>query len=215
MAEAASAGCAMAWCPYFRHLCVHPFQYKETTIMMIRLCKIGLAAAALCAASSGIVAAPMGSAEYTAAKDRISADYKSDKAACASLAGNEKDICQEKASGKEKVARAELEYSNSGKAADANKVAVAKADATYAVAKEMCDDKAGNTKDVCVSEAKAAHTKALADAKMTDKVGAAKKDAAGDKNEADYKVAIEKCDSLAGDAKASCVSSAKARFNKS
>jgi hypothetical protein len=184
-------------------------------MITIRHCKTALAAAAMCVAASGSFAAPMGNAEYTAAKDRISADYKSDKAACASLAGNEKDICQEKASGKEKVARAELEYSHSGKAGDANKVAVAQADATYAVAKEMCDDKAGNTKDVCVSEAKAAHTKALADAKMSDKVGAAKKDAAGDKNDADYKVAIEKCDSLAGDAKSSCVSSAKARFNKS
>ena len=31
----------------------------------------------------------------------------------------------------------------------------AKADATYNVAKEKCDDKAGNAKDVCVQEAKA------------------------------------------------------------
>jgi hypothetical protein len=191
------------------------FQHKETTMITIRHCKSAVAAAALFAASSGVFAAPMGSAEYIAAKDRISADYKSDKAACASLAGNEKDVCHEEASGHEKVARAELEYTNSGKPADANKVAVTKADATYAVAKEICDDKAGNTKDVCVTEARAAHTKALADAKMAEKVGAARKDAAGDKNDADYKVAVEKCDSLAGDAKSSCVSSAKARFNKS
>ena len=172
-----------------------------------------LAIAALCAAS-GAFAATMSRADYTAAKDRIAADYKADKAACASFSANEKDVCQEKAKGNEKVARAELEHGYSGKPADAIKVSVAKADATYAVAKEMCDDKAGNAKDVCVTEAKATHTKALADAKMTEKVGAAKKDAAEDKRDADYKVAVEKCESLAGDAKSACVGAAKARFNK-
>ena len=183
-------------------------------MMTTRHLKTALAIAALCAAS-GTFAATMSKSDYAAAKDRVSADYKADKAACASLAGNQKDICTEQAKGKESVARADLEYSYSGKASDATKVSVAKADASYAVAKEMCDDKAGNVKDVCVSEAKAAHTKGLADAKMSEKVGEARKDAADDKRDADYKVAIEKCDSLAGDAKASCVSSAKARFNKS
>ena len=36
------------------------------------------------------------------------ADYKTDKTACAALAGNAKDICVEEAKAKEKVARAEL-----------------------------------------------------------------------------------------------------------
>jgi hypothetical protein len=34
------------------------------------------------------------------------------------------------------------------------------------VAKEKCDDQAGNARDVCRKEAKAVETKALADAKM-------------------------------------------------
>jgi len=179
-----------------------------------QLCKAALAAWALCAAA-GSFGATMSKSEYTAAKDRIEADYKADKEACGKFSGNAKDICQEQATGKEKVALAEVEYSYSGKPADGTKVSIAKADATYAVAKEMCDDKSGNAKDVCVSEAKAAHTKALTDARLTEKVGEARKDAAQDKNDADYKVATEKCESLAGDAKASCVSAAKARFNKS
>jgi hypothetical protein len=37
-------------------------------------------------------AANMTKADYKAAKTRVSADYKADKAACASLAGNAKDI---------------------------------------------------------------------------------------------------------------------------
>ena len=179
----------------------------------IRHCTTALAVAALLAAS-GAFAATMSKTDYSATKDRISADYKADKAACAKFKDNEKDICQEQAKGKEKVARAELEYNYSGKTSDSNKVTVAKADSTYAVAKEMCDDKAGSAKALCVTEAKAAHTKALADAKMTKKVGEAKKDAVEDKQDADYKVATEKCDSLAGDAKSACVSAAKARYHK-
>jgi len=172
-----------------------------------------LAAALLCA-SAASQAAGISRAEYGAAKDHISADYKAAKASCDSLSGNAKDICVEQAKGKESVARAELEADYSGKADDRNKVAVAKADATYAVAKEQCDDKAGNAKDVCVTEAKAAHTKALADAKLGKKVGEARQDAIEDKRDADYKVATQKCDALAGDAKSACVSDAKARFQK-
>jgi hypothetical protein len=177
-------------------------------------CKSALAIAALFAAS-GAYAATMNDADYKAGKDRISADFKADKAACDSFSGNAKDICVEQAKGKENVAKAELEAGYSGKATDQAKVAVVKADANYAVAKEMCDDKGGNAKDVCVSEAKATHTKELADAKLTKKVGEAKTDAAQDKRDADYKVAAEKCESLAGDAKASCISAAKQRFKKS
>ena len=181
-------------------------------------CKTGIAAAAIAAlfATTGAFAASsMSKADMSAAKDRISADYKAEKSMCAKFSGNEKDVCMEQAKGKEKVARAELTFNDTGKARDANKLAVAKADASYAVAKEMCDDKAGNVKDVCVTEAKATHTKALAEAKLDKKIVAAVKDSAEDKRDADYKLAAEKCDSLAGDAKASCVSAAKARFNKS
>ena len=158
--------------------------------------------------------ATMTKADYSAGKTRISADYKTDKAACASQTGNAKDICLQEAKAKEKVALAELEYGYTGKAADRNKVQVAKAESAYAVAKERCDDQSGNAKDVCVKEAKAVETKALAYAKMGKVIGEAKKDAAADKRDADYNVAIEKCDALAGDAKNSCVAAAKTKFGK-
>ena len=183
-------------------------------MITLRHCKTGIAIAAMFAAS-GAFAATGDKTDYKATKDRISAEYKADKAACDKFSGNQKDICVEQAKGKEKVAKAEAEYNYTGKAGDANKIAVAKADANYAVAKEMCDDKGGNVKDVCVTEAKSEHTKALADAKMGKKVGEARKDAAEDKRDAEYKVAAEKCDSLAGDAKSACVSAAKAKYGKS
>lgn len=116
-----------------------------------------------CAAYAG----SMSHAEYAAKKDQITADYKADKAACDKLTGNEQDVCNEKAKGKEKVAKAELEYNYTGKKSDADKIAVDRADADYAVAKEMCDDRKGRDKDACVAEAKATHAKALASAKKS------------------------------------------------
>lgn len=47
---------------------------------------------------------------------------------------------------------------------------------------------------------------------MGKEIGEARKDAAGDKLDADYKVAIEKRDALAGGPKNSCVAVAKTKF---
>jgi hypothetical protein len=160
-------------------------------------------------------AATMSKDEYEVGKTRISADYKTDKAACASLAANAKDVCMEEAKGKEKIATAELKAAHSGKPADHTKALEAKAEANYAIAKEKCDDKAGNDKSVCVKEAKAVEVKALADARTAKQIGEAKAENADEKRDADYKVAVQKCDTLAGDAKTSCVSAAKVQFGKS
>jgi hypothetical protein len=160
-------------------------------------------------------AASMSKADYNSAKTRINASYQAERGACASQTSNAKDICIEEASAKQKVARAELEFDYSGKPADQTKLKQAKAEATYAVAKEKCDDQAGNAKDVCVQEAKAVEVKALADAKMGQQIGEAKVDASDAKRDANYKVAVEKCDAMAGDAKASCLSAAKVSFGKS
>ena len=159
-------------------------------------------------------AATMAKADYQAGKTRISATYKAEKAACASFTANAKDICVEEAKAKQKVARAELEYAYSGTTKDENKVQVAKAESIYAVAKEKCDDMSGNAKDVCVKEAKAVEAQSLADAKVGKKVNAAITDAAKDVTDANYKLAAEKCESMSGDAKASCMANAKANAGK-
>ena len=158
---------------------------------------------------------------YKADKDKIEAQYKSDKDHCSSMSANAKDICQAEAKGKEKVAKAELEanYKNTDKAR--NEARMAQADANYDVAKEKCDDLSGNQKDVCVKEAKAVHTKAKADAKVAkvtnktaEKRADARKDAREDTRDAQYKVAIEKCDAMSGAAKDQCVKNAKVSFHK-
>lgn len=153
-------------------------------------------------------------ADYKADTIRIAASAKADKVVCASLAGNRKDICVEEAKGRQAVARAELEFAYSRKPADANKLHLAKAESVYAVAREKCDDVAGNVKDVCVTQAKAVRTKALADAKLDQQVSLAARDSFDAKRNADYSVAAEKCDALSGDANASCIAAAKSQFGK-
>lgn len=175
----------------------------KTTILLAALLALPMAQAAT-----------MSKPDYQAAKSRIDADYKAGKSACASFSANAKDICIEQAKGKEKVARAELEFGYTAKPADQNKVLEARAKSAYAVARERCDDVAGNTKDVCVKEAKATEVKALADAKMGKQISEARSDAGDARRDADYKVAAEKCEALAGDAKSACMADAKARFGK-
>ena len=82
------------------------------------------------------------------------------------------------------------------------------------MAKERCDDQSGYAKDVCVKEAKATREKGMADIKANKEIGEARKDAADTKRDADYKVAAEKCDAMSGDAKSTCVKSAKSQFGK-
>jgi hypothetical protein len=165
-------------------------------------------------AAGSVSAFAMTKAEHSSAKTQISADYKSAKAGCSSMSGNAKDICMAEAKGAEKVAKADLEARYTGKEKHQYDLRMAKAEAAYSIAKEKCDDKSGNDKDVCMKEAKAAEIKAKADAKMTKTVKNATTDSMDDRMTADYKVAVEKCDALSGDAKTACVNNAKTKFNK-
>jgi hypothetical protein len=158
--------------------------------------------------------AAMSASEYSAAKDRAAAEYKAAKAKCDALSGNPKDVCIAEAKAAEKKTKAEVEaqHKNTDKARRDARINAAEAD--YDVAKAKCGARTGNDKDVCIKEAKAAETKVIADAKATQKVAAVQKDAKEDKMDAEYKVAIEKCDALSGAAKDSCVNAAKAKYRK-
>jgi hypothetical protein len=169
---------------------------------------------------------PMSKDVYVSAKAGAEAQYKIDKDACASMSGNANDVCIADAKGKENIAKAEAEaaYERTPKAREAARVAHAQA--IYDVAVEKCDDHAGNVKDVCVKEATARLVKEKSDAKV-DRVtndtrldaGAKQADARKEADEAsrnaEYQVAIEKCDAQAGTAKEACVSGAKLRYGKS
>jgi dsDNA-specific endonuclease/ATPase MutS2 len=101
--------------------------------------------------------------EYQAAKSRIEAEGEADEARCKALQGNAKDVCEEEAEGREDVAKAELEQRYKPSARNARKVAEAKIEAAYEIAKERCDAQTGNAKDVCEREAKTQERKAKAD----------------------------------------------------
>ena len=160
------------------------------------------------------IGAAMTSSDYSAAKQNADTAYKQARAHCDSMSGNPKDVCiaEAKAAQKKAKADAEARYKNTDKARRDAKIDAAEAD--YDVAKAKCDAKTGNDKDVCIKEAKAVETKAKVDAKANEKVAAVKQDAAEDKMNADYKVALEKCDSQSGPAKDACKSEAKARYGK-
>ena len=124
---------------------------------------IVLAIASTCFAMSS--ASAITKDEYNAAKQKVEADYKADKAQCDTMKDNAKDVCMKEAKGKENVAKAELEAQYKPSAAHTRKVAEEKADMTYDVAKEKCDDQQGDAKKACVTQAKADHDKAKADIK--------------------------------------------------
>ncbi|AJE99069.1 hypothetical protein [Pandoraea apista] len=187
-----------------------------------------LTCACLAAGAAGMMGTTVANAADAATKDRYDAaqksaeaDYKASVARCEDLKDNAKKVCVENAKGNEKVAKAnaEADYKQTPKARyDA---AIAKADADYSVAKLRCDDKKGNEKDVCVKDADAAKTKAYGDAKVmrtsresSKDTMAAREDANADANKAQYKAALERCDSLSGNSKDACVADAKARFHQ-
>lgn len=184
--------------------------------------------------SVGAMADSMSKRQYKAQEKHIAAEFKEGKASCKSLSGNANDICVADAKGRKSVALADLEDAFKPTIKTRYQARVARAEAAYAVSNEKCDDKAGNDKDVCVKEAKAAKVGAIADAdaqmKTTkaddvamqksadanatamEKATDAHKDAAIIKRDADYTVAKEKCAVFAGDLKDRCLSDAKFHF---
>ena len=192
----------------------------NTNLMMALFAAAGITLA------GGVSAQAMNKDTRDMALKQAASVYKSDKAACDVLNGNTKDICVQEAKGKESIAKADAEaaYQNTPKTRETARVA--RANATYDVAKERCDDLAGNPKDVCVKEAKAALVRGKADAKVdrvaadtkqnaAEKTADARRDASEQKRDAEYKVAIEKCDAMAGSVKDGCVRDAKNRYGKS
>jgi hypothetical protein len=186
--------------------------------------------------ASAFAADTMTKPEYKDAKAKIEANYKAALVPCETLAGNPKKICTVEAKGNKKVAMANLDATNEPSSKHQQNASDAKAEATYDLAHQKCQEQAGNAKDVCIKEAKATLVASKADAKATmktadankdasktmtkaankanEKIGDARSDAASDKTDALYKVEIEKCDAMTGAAKDNCQAQVKTRFSK-
>ena len=173
-----------------------------------------LLALALAAAGGAAQATNYSKSVLNGARDEVKATYKAERDGCDKLAGNAKDVCVEEVKGREKIALAWLDYNYSGSTSDQAKLNEAIYESRYEVAKERCDDLAGEPKDVCQREAKTARDKAKADTKANQKIMEAQDDAAAAKMKADYKLATERCDTLAGERKDICIASAKARYHE-
>lgn len=181
----------------------------KTPILVILL-GIALIVAAEASAAPG----PEAKAIYAQAKDKAELDYKAARAKCDVISGNPKDVCVAEA--KAMRVRTEEEasalYRNTLKDYTQSRLKIASAN--YDLDKVKCNALTGNDKDVCVKQAKATLIAAQADARADKKAIEARTDARDDKRDAEYKVAIEKCDAFAGALKDSCVATAKSQYGK-
>jgi hypothetical protein len=123
---------------------------------------------------------------------KADAAYAVAKEKCDDLSGNAKDVCVKEAKAAHVAAKADA------------KVAVKTAEVNTTAQEKKAD-----------ANATAQEKRADANATAREKTADVKKDAAADKRNADYTVAKEKCDALAGDAKANCIKDAKARYGQS
>jgi hypothetical protein len=189
--------------------------------------KITLTSFAVCAALSAFVttvdAGLLPKDDIAREHSRINSAFRLEKQACDNLSSNARDICMAEARGKVKIAKADLEARDKGTPKSRQESLVARAEASYEVAKQRCDDLAGNLKDLCTTDAEARFTKAKADALLerktadanasaADTVIAAQLQASNTKRDADYKAARERCNSLAGGAKNTCINETKSQF---
>lgn len=175
--------------------------------------------------SAQAVAARLSQDDYNAAKARAEADLKIEKQRCQPLAGNAKDICLAQAEGAYDITKAQAEAQYKGEESNFYDARMTKVNADYKVAKQRCDDFAGNKKDVCLKQAKAAQVKGEEDAKLSRKqheaagsnqnaMKNARHEANNATRDAEYKVEKEKCDQYSGDAKDQCVARAKSLYQK-
>jgi hypothetical protein len=80
--------------------------------------------------------------------------------------------------------------------------------------KTRCEMLVGNERDVCLAQAKATLVTLQADARADRKAIEARLDANDAKIEAEYRVALQKCDAFAGAVKDGCVSTARTAYGK-
>lgn len=188
----------------------HPSRPTPRALGLVTACLL----AALCAAPTLAAGSLTRVEDFDAGKARAEAELLADKAACDKLAGNPRDICRERARGKELVAKAELDLAHTGTRKAQDQATTVRLDTAYDLARTQCNDKAGSAKTICTKEAQAVRAKGETDLKLSQRVTDARRDAAEDRREADHKLAAEKCHAMAADARASCLATAKAKAGK-
>jgi hypothetical protein len=131
---------------------------------------LGIAIAIAAFTAADATATPLSKDEYKLGKARVAAEYQADRQKCGAHVGNPAQLCVARARGAQKVGEAELEAAYKPTPANNYAAAIARADATYGIAKEECDNKKrGEERKSCVKDAKAAQDRAKAEAAATRK----------------------------------------------
>lgn len=146
--------------------------------------------------------------------DIAEATFDTARARCDSVAGVPHEICvaEAKAARVRVEEEAEAAYKNTLAAYTQARMRIAAA--YYERDKARCGALAGNDRDVCLQQAKAYLVAARADARADRKTVEARLDARDEKIDADYRVALQKCDAFAGAVKDQCVGTARAAYGK-
>jgi hypothetical protein len=179
---------------------------------------------AAAAAAGGAGAQVLGKDEYRAHVQRIEAEHDAARERCKPLEGNERDLCKVRAQGTLHVAKAQLHAQYKPGPASQEKLAMARAEAAHALAREQCDDLKGHARDVCRKDAKAQFAAARAQAKSVRSALASGEDSMEtqrrreevrvEQSSALYAAGKERCEALAGTARELCIADLRKRFGK-
>lgn len=181
----------------------------------IRPALLGLALVAF--AGVAHTAADGSKAGYDRALRTSDAEYKVARARCDAYtdnSNNQKDICVEEAKAQQKRARAMARFQRDGTVEAEKDARDAYAEADYAVAKAKCERVSGDKADLCVKEAKAVRDTAKNQADFREKVLEARHDAVEKQQDTGYKLAVEKCEQLSGNAEDVCKAKARADYHQ-
>ena len=158
--------------------------------------------------------APESKTVYQQAMDAAEAAYDAAKARCDALAGVPHEICVADA----RAARVRIEeeagaaYKNTLAAYTQARMRIASA--YYERDRTRCGAALGNDREVCERQAKATLVASQADARADRKAIEARLEAQDARIDAEYRVALQKCDAFAGDVKEGCVSTTRTAYGK-
>lgn len=151
---------------------------------------------------------------YQQLMDGAENGYDAAKARCDALAGIPHEICVADA----RAVRVRIEeeagaaYKNTLAAYTQARMRIATA--YFERDTTRCRAAVGNDRDVCQRQAKATLVATQADARADRKAIEARLDAQDAKIDAEYRVALQKCDAYAGDVKEGCLSTARTTYGK-
>lgn len=145
--------------------CVSLRDNTEEDMSKLTAISIAISAIALGACAHPHNANNAARADYEATLSRIDRDYHAADARCDGYSGNAKDVCRAEAKAQRDKAEADAKAAYQGTAKSRYDQRIAAADADYKVARQRCDELAGDDKDVCIKDADAAYARAKADAK--------------------------------------------------